>query len=102
MRKKETIKEVMEKAEVQVEKKKKEVKSFTNGILKRIDTKAKNVDSIKYIKVREVIEKALQDIETLINEEEIKEKQNRTLRKILSKYSEADIHMYLNQFNEAK
>lgn len=102
MKKKETIKEVMEKAEVQVQKKKREIKTFADTIVKRIDMKCKNIKQFEFFEIRNNILNELNKLEKLLAEEKIREKQEKTLHKILSKYSDEEIKNYLNNKKEVK
>lgn len=106
MKKNNNINNVIENAEVSVEMKEKKQrkprKTFLDQIIKRIDTRAKNIDRVKYFEIRTKLVGALVDLEKLVEEEKAIAKQEKIIFKRLAKFTEADIRSYLSQINEVK
>lgn len=103
------IKEVMKMAEVKVEVKgnQEEVKTvkknkvqkprntFKELILKRIDTKAKNLPDYSYDPIRETLAEALNELEILLVAHKYEEKIQKTTFRKLAKFSKEEIESYL-------
>lgn len=97
MPKNSTLDEVMKSAEVN---EKKEQKIFKDAIMKRIDAKAKNLDSDVYLPIRNQLNTLLAELQTALDAEYNKQLAEKHTFKRLAKFSKEDIIKYLETLDE--